>query len=103
MSDESDCRALAKELHDLIKRALDADAAGDKGIAIDLYMKGADIYLKIKDLTLKEKLKKFAIDAIERAESLKGIKTPTKTIENQFAHSSTQSKNKFTVFLFHFL
>lgn len=92
MSDESNCRALAKEVHDLMKRALDADAAGDKEIAIDLYMKGADTYLRIKDLTLKEKLKKFAIDAIERAESLKGIKVATKTIENQSEHLSTQSK-----------
>lgn len=76
-NDSNDSKQMAKEVYDLMQRALDADSAGDKDTAIELYMKGADTFLRISDVTLKDKLKKFAIDAISRAEELKGITTAT--------------------------
>lgn len=79
MANENNCKHLAREVYDLMKRALDADTADDKEKAIGLYMRGADTYLKIDDPQLKDKLKKFAIDAISRAEELKGITTASST------------------------
>lgn len=63
-----------KELvHDILSKALDADEKGDKELAIDFYTKAVELVLKISDPTLKERLNKYAIQALERAEELKGI------------------------------
>lgn len=91
MPDEDNSKSLAKEVYELLQRALDADSAGDKGAAIELYMKGADTYLKISDVILKNKLQKFAIDAISRAEELKGVKSTPITPISSPTQSSVQS------------
>lgn len=91
MSDEDNSKSLAKEVYDLMQRALDADSAGDKETAIELYMKGADTYLKISDVMLKNKLQKFAIDAISRAEELKGVKSNPTTPISSPTQSNVQS------------
>lgn len=98
MADENNCKHLAKEVYDLMKRALDADTADDKDTAIELYMKGADTYLKITDAELKDKLKRFAIDAISRAEELKGITTATSSAPatSPSSQSNVQSECQFT-------
>lgn len=67
MSIESECRSI-------LSRALDADEAGDKELAIELYGKAVETILRIEDRERREKLNKFAKQALDRAEELKGIK-----------------------------
>ncbi|XP_014469420.1 PREDICTED: calpain-7-like [Dinoponera quadriceps] len=62
----------------LISQALDADEAGLKDIAVKLYTDAAELGLSTKtsDAELKAKLTDLVRVAVERAESLKGIKSP---------------------------
>lgn len=106
MANENNCKHLAKEVHDLMQRALDADTAGDKDAAIELYMKGADTFLRITDAALKDKLKKFAIEAISRAEELKGITAATATATTPTASTSPSAQQNVLsecFFFFHWL
>ncbi|XP_059480440.1 calpain-7-like [Neocloeon triangulifer] len=63
-------------------QALDADEAGDKAEALEMYTKAVELSLEAKkvtpDLDLQRKLTKLATQALERAEAIKGI-TPTRT------------------------
>ncbi|KYQ58641.1 Calpain-7 [Trachymyrmex zeteki] len=61
----------------LMNQALDADEAGLKDIAIKLYTDAAELGLNAKtaDTEVKAKLTNLIRVAVERAESLKGIKT----------------------------
>ncbi|XP_018046701.1 PREDICTED: calpain-7-like [Atta colombica] len=61
----------------LMNQALDADEAGLKDIAIKLYTDAAELGLSAKtaDTEVKAKLTSLVRVAVERAESLKGIKT----------------------------
>lgn len=62
------------EVRDLLTRALDADEAGQKELAIDLYGQAVESVLRIENREKRDKLNKFAKQALERAEVLKGIK-----------------------------
>lgn len=80
----------------------DADERGDKAKAIELYTQAVEIILSIDDKEKREKLNKFAIQALTRAEELKGIKKddqknqesagPTRTVPVQSPNSSNPSK-----------
>ncbi|RLU21614.1 hypothetical protein DMN91_005987 [Ooceraea biroi] len=61
----------------LMNQALDADEAGLKDIAVKLYTDAAELGLSAKtnDTDVKAKLTNLVRVAVERAESLKGIKT----------------------------
>ncbi|XP_058130036.1 calpain-7-like [Anopheles ziemanni] len=67
MASESDIRAI-------LTRALDADEAGRKDEAINLYGQAVEQILRLDDREKKDKLSKFAKQALDRAEELKGIK-----------------------------
>lgn len=67
----------AKEIvHETLSKALDADEKGDKDLAIEFYSKAVELVLKLSDPALKERLNKYAIQALERAEELRGISAP---------------------------
>lgn len=63
-------------VHETLSKALDADEKGDKAAAIEFYSKAVELVLKITDPSLKERLNKYAIQALERAEELRGISAP---------------------------
>lgn len=65
--DETDC-------HKVLKMALDADEAGNKEMAIEYYTRSVELILAITDRERRAKFDKFANQALERAEELKGIK-----------------------------
>ncbi|XP_053680934.1 calpain-7-like [Anopheles nili] len=67
MTSESDIRTI-------LCRALDADELGKKEEAINLYGQAVEKILRLEDREVREKLNKFAKQALERAEELKGIK-----------------------------
>ncbi|XP_039453732.1 calpain-7-like [Culex pipiens pallens] len=67
MSIESEC-------HKLLSRALDADESGQKELAIELYGQTVETILRIENRESREKLHRFAMQALERAEELKGIR-----------------------------
>jgi calpain-7 len=58
----------------MLKKALSADENGDKDKAIEYYSASVELILNISDKEKREKLNKFALQALERAETLKGIK-----------------------------
>lgn len=64
--------------HFLLSQALDADEAGHKDVAVDLYTKAVELSLNTKkeatDPEIQSKLTALARQALERAEELKGIK-----------------------------
>ncbi|XP_050080262.1 calpain-7-like [Anopheles maculipalpis] len=62
------------EIRSILGRALDADEAGKKDEAIDLYGQAVEKILRLEDREKREKLNKFAKQALDRAEELKGIK-----------------------------
>lgn len=63
-------------VHEMLRSALDADEQGRKEEAIELYSNAVEMILKVSDPTLREKLNKYAVNALERAEELRGI-SPT--------------------------
>lgn len=65
-------------VHEMLRSALDADEQGRKEEAIELYSNAVEMVLKISDPTLREKLNKYAVNALERAEELRGI-SPAQT------------------------
>lgn len=84
-------------VHDLLSKALDADESGNKELAIDFYTKAVEVVLKITDQALKERLNKYAIQALERAEELRGISPTTSKRaidETPSAGPRVQSKKK---------
>lgn len=79
-------------VHDILSQALDADERGDKEGAIIHYTNAVERILKIGDSELKQRLNKYAVQALDRAEELRGISSPmhTKsTIPEQNAPQST--------------
>lgn len=64
--------------HFLLSQALDADEAGHKDVAVDLYTKAVELSLNTKkeaaDPEIQSRLTALARQALERAEQLKGIK-----------------------------
>lgn len=66
MTDNSD-------IHRLLSHALDADESGDRDRAVQLYSEAVEQILRIDDKDARARLNKFANQALERAEKLKGI------------------------------
>lgn len=78
----------AKEIvHETLSQALDADEKGDKDLAIEYYSKAVELVLKISDPALKERMNKYAIQALERAEELRGISAPKAERKIEETHS----------------
>lgn len=73
-------------VHLILSHALDADERGDKEGAITHYTNAVERILKISDPELKQRLNKYAIQALDRAEELRGIPSPT--------HDSTKNDQK---------
>lgn len=78
-------------VHEILSQALDADERGDKEGAIGHYTNAVERILKISDPELRQRLNKYAVQALDRAEELRGIPSPTHkpTINDQKAHSTT--------------
>lgn len=86
-----------ESVHEILSKALDADESGDKEQAVDLYTQAVELILKISDPALKERLNKYALQALERAEELRGISSPThkaKNVENPASNQQPHSKFK---------
>lgn len=82
-------------IHETLRSALDADEAGDKVRAVELYSTAVELILKIKDATLREKLNKYAINALERAEELRGITVqPNADIPSPARTDTSRSQGK---------
>uniref|UniRef100_A0A182QE17 Calpain catalytic domain-containing protein n=1 Tax=Anopheles farauti TaxID=69004 RepID=A0A182QE17_9DIPT len=62
------------EIRSILGRALDADEAGRRDEAIDLYGQAVEKILRLEDREKREKLNKFAKQALDRAEELKGVR-----------------------------
>lgn len=60
-------------VHRILSQALDADESGDRDKAVLLYSQAVEMILMIDDKDARARLNKFATQAIERAEKLKGI------------------------------
>lgn len=71
----------------LVSQALSADEAGHKNVAIKLYTDAADLGLHVKVTTpeIKAKLTNLIRLALDRAESLKGIKKQDDNIDETIA------------------
>lgn len=67
------------EIHAILSQALDADESKNETLAISLYTKTVEMILQISDKETRTRLNKFAIQALDRAEELKGIKNATVT------------------------
>lgn len=63
-------------VHNILSQALDADESGDIENAVHYYTKAVELILQIKDPTMKEQLNKYAVQALDRAEELRGISSP---------------------------
>lgn len=62
---------------EILSSALDADEQGDKEKAVEFYTKAVETILKISDPAVRERLNKYAVQALDRAEELRGISSPT--------------------------
>lgn len=62
------------DIHSVLSQALDADESKNESLAISLYMKTVEMILQIPDKETRTRLNKFATQALDRAEELKGIK-----------------------------
>lgn len=62
------------EIHSVLSQALDADESKNESLAISLYMKTVEMILQIQDKETRTRLNRFATQALDRAEELKGIK-----------------------------
>lgn len=60
-------------IHEILKRALDADERGEKEEAVAHYTNAVEFILKITDPVLKERLNRYAVQSMDRAEELRGI------------------------------
>lgn len=80
-------------IHEILKRALDADERGEKEQAVAHYTNAVELILKISDSAIKDSLNKYAVQALDRAEELRGIssavhKTVSKSIDEEENPSS---------------
>lgn len=85
----------------ILSSALDADEQGDTEKAVEYYSKAVEVILKISDPALRERLNKYAVQALDRAEELRGISSPTHKAqsenidESHASHQRVQSTFKF--------
>jgi MIT (microtubule interacting and transport) domain len=73
-----------------LKRALSADENGQKELAITLYSDAVEQILTIEDASTREKLNKFALSALERAELLKA--SITKQVNQQNSSGNVEPR-----------
>ncbi|WAR09858.1 CAN7-like protein [Mya arenaria] len=71
----------------LIRQAFEADGSQDRKEAIQLYTEAVELCLKIRDSTkdqaLQTKVKKLAMQALDRAEAIKKELAPTAAVQNK--------------------
>lgn len=67
----------------ILSSALDADEQGDIEKAVKYYSKAVEVILKISDPALRERLNKYAVQALDRAEELRGISSPTHKAQSE--------------------
>lgn len=85
-------------VHEILSSALDADERDEKEQAVELYTKAVEFILKIADPKTRELLNKYAVQALDRAEELRGISSPnhksqaTNIDEGHASHLRVQSK-----------
>lgn len=85
-------------IHEILTKALDCDENGDKDRAVEYYTNAVELILKVSDPVLREKLNKHAIQALERAEELRGISSASQKPTNPqtpAASSRPQRKSNF--------
>ncbi|XP_066246595.1 calpain-7-like [Euwallacea similis] len=70
-------KIVIKQCYFLLQQAIEEDEEGDKMDAIELYAKAVEYVMKYPDL-LQGELRSLALQALERAETLKGIKGDVK-------------------------
>lgn len=88
---------------EILRQALDADEKGDKDVAVELYTKAVETILKIGDPALRERLNKYAVQALDRAEELRGISSPKRqatNVDETPANSRVQSKCLLALLIF---
>lgn len=86
-----------EEIHATLRQALDADEQGDKIRAVELYSTAVELILKVSDTELRQKLNKHAVNALERAEELRGITAKPKDVSPNPSRMNAprpQSKSK---------
>ncbi|KAI5710589.1 hypothetical protein M8J75_009955 [Diaphorina citri] len=83
---------LSEKCHFLLSQALDADEAGLKDTAVQLYMQSIEMSLNTKkeitDSNIQQKLSNLAKQALDRAEELKGISSSKKGLDSVSEDSS---------------
>lgn len=89
-------------VHEILSLALDADERGDKEGAIIHYTNAVEKILRISDPELKQRLNKYAIQALERAEELRGISSPTHKSTLNVQRSQPAANNARSEGWFHF-
>lgn len=69
---DNDKKTKLKQFHFLLQQAIEEDEQGDKEDAIELYAKAVEYVTENSEL-MQGELKKIALQALERAEELKGL------------------------------
>ncbi|XP_050298407.1 calpain-7-like [Anthonomus grandis grandis] len=85
--EETTKKVAIKQCYFLLQQAIEEDEHGDKDDAIELYAKAVEYCTQFPDL-LQGELKGLAMQALERAETLKGIKKGTGHKESSSALTS---------------
>ncbi|CAG9835920.1 unnamed protein product [Diabrotica balteata] len=88
--DEDGSKSRLKECYFLLNQAIDEDEGGDKEDAVELYAKAIEYITQYPDL-MQGELKALIMQALERAEELKGIKRESPTTSST-EPSPTNSK-----------
>lgn len=82
------------QIHEVLSQALDADESKNESLAISLYMQTVEMILQIQDKETRMRLNKFATQALDRAEELKGIKRGNTTNPSVQVQSTVSVKSK---------
>lgn len=88
---------------EILRQALDADENGDKENAVELYTKAVETILKIGDPAVRERLNKYAVQALDRAEELRGISSPKRTQQTTNSDetpSTNRVQSKFSFWVY---
>lgn len=78
-------------VHEILSAALDADERDDTEKAVELYSKAVEVILKISNPTVKKQLNKYAVEALDRAEQLRGIVSGTQDVQAANVHEGHSS------------
>lgn len=91
------------EIHAVLSEALDADESKDEALAISLYMKTVEMILQIQDKDTRTRLNKFATQALDRAEELKGIKRGSVATPSVLLQPTVSVKSKSSTYFVHLI